>query len=155
MHSIQSDVDRGIVLRSQIQALKEELDSIEERLRAAALIGPVSDLEDPDRDGRQFLAQGSELTVPVILTADILAGQFADGSTVHQAALAAAGDRLTEFFRPVKSHKNIHPTGKAFRAAAAHILGASAGPALVSAVTSRDKNGIPKSAIKVEWDRAE
>jgi hypothetical protein len=146
-------VDRGLEIRAQIEQLKEELDIIENALHLAARTGHQIELNDPDREGRQYLAQGTDAIVPVILTADLIQGSFADGSKIHEKIAAASCDKLTEFYRPTTTWKLIAKSGKAFRIEAAHILGAAA-PALITAATSRDKNGIPKSQIKVEWDRA-
>jgi hypothetical protein len=148
-------VDRGIEINFALETLKDELKLIEERLKQAALAGEQIELTDPDREGRQYLAHGTTHTVPVVLTADIIAGQFADGSPMHAAASAAAGSRLGDFYREIRTWKNMLPTGKAFRAQAADLLGNDAGPRLVSAVIARDKLGIPRNQIKVEWDRAE
>jgi hypothetical protein len=146
-------VDRGLEVRANIEKLKEELECIEQELQIIARNGEQIDLVDPDREGRQYLAQGSELTVPVVLTADIIASTFTDGSAVHQKIEAASGGKLTEFYRATTTWKLLAKSGKAFRAQAAHILG-SAAPALVTAALSRDRHGLPKSNIKVEWDRA-
>lgn len=147
-------VDRGLEIRDQIEQLKEELSLIESTLELAARKGEQIDLEDPDREGRQFLARGTEAIVPVVLTADIIQGTFADGSQAHTKIATAAVGRLAEFYWPTTTWKLLAKSGKAFRIEAAAILGAAA-PALITAAIARDKNGIPKSQIKVEWNRAE
>lgn len=146
-------VDRGLEIRAQIEALKEELEIIESTLELAARKGEQIDLEDPDREGRQFLARGTEAIVPVVLTADIIQATFADGSPAHAKIADAALGKLPEFYRPTTTWKLLAKSGKAFRIEAAAILGAAA-PALITAASARDKNGTPKSQIKVEWDRA-
>lgn len=146
-------VDRGLEIVVQLEHLQKELKLIEERLKQAALQGEQIELIDEEREGRQYLAHGTTAIVPVVLTADLLVQSFADGSPTHARAAQIAGDRLGQFYRAVTTWKMLAPGGKAFRREAAAILGPQAGAQLVTAVTARDKNGIPKSQIKVEWDR--
>lgn len=152
--AIQQAVDRGLEIRAQIETLSDELTVIEQALRDAALAGEQIDLVDADREGKQFLAAGTEAVVPVVLTADLVAQSFADGGPVHARLAAVAGEKLGQFFRPVTTWKITAKTGKAFRIEAGAILGKLA-PEFISAALCRDKNGIPKSQIKVEWDRRE
>lgn len=154
MTTLQKSVDRGLEIRAQIEQLKEELDIIEQSLVLAARQGQQIDLADPDREGRQFLARGTEAVVPVVLTADIIQASFSDGSPVHAKISDAAQGKLADFYRPTTTWKLLAKSGKAFRLEANALLGAAA-PALITAAISRDKNGIPKSQIKVEWDRTE
>ena len=154
MTTLAKSVDRGLEIRAQMQELKDELDTIEECLRHAALAGEQIELTDPDREGRQFLACGTEASVPVVLTADMVAQTFADGSKTHARLAEVAGDKLGQFYRAVTTWKILSKTGKSFRLEAMSILGNEA-PAFITAALARDKNGIPKSQIKVEWDRAE
>lgn len=146
-------VDRGLELRAQIEQLKDELGLIEATLALAARQGEQVELTDPDREGRQFLARGTEAIVPVVLTADIIQATFADGGTAHAKVEAAAMGKIAEFYRATTSWKLLAKSGKAFRREAAALLGDHA-PALITAAIARDKMGIPKSQIKVEWDRA-
>lgn len=152
--AVRRAVDRGLEVRAQIDLLKAELETIEATLRAAGLAGEQVELVDADLDGRQFLAAGSVHTVPVVFTSDLVAQSFQDGSAAHLRAADAAGGRLGEFYRPVTTWKLLSKSGKAFRRDAAATLGAQAA-AFVTACLMRDKHGIPKSQIKVEWDRAE
>jgi len=155
MTSLQRSVDRGLEIRATIQQLQDELSTIEECLRHAALAGEQVELTDPDREGRQFLAKGTESVVPVVLTADLVAQTFADGSPVHARLKDVAGEKLGQFYRAVTTWKMLAKNGKAFRLEAHASLGDKDGPAFITAALARDKNGIPKSQIKVEWDRAE
>lgn len=152
--AVRRAVDRGLQIRQAIDALQAELDGVEAVLRDAGLTGEQVDLADAERDGRQFLAAGSVFTVPIVFTSDLVAQSFADGSAIHLRVDQAAGDRLREFYRPVTTWKLLAKTGKALRREAAALLGDKA-PSFISACLQRDKNGIPKSQIKVEWDRAE
>lgn len=153
--AVRRAVDRGLEIRAKIDALETELADVEALLRAAGLLGEQIDLEDADRDGRQFLAAGTVHTVPVVFTSDHVAASFQDGSAAHLRAADAACGRLAEFYRPVTTWKMLARSGKAFRRDAATILGPEVAAAFVTACLARDKNGIAKSQIKVEWDRAE
>lgn len=147
-------VDRGLALRAEIAEREAELKGIEERLKAAALQGEQIELVDAEREGRQWLAAGSAAVVPVVLTSDLLMQSFADGSPAHAKVEAAAQGRLAEFYRPVTTWKMLATNGKAFRREAAGLLGPQAGAELVAACVLRDKYGVPRSQVKVEWDRA-
>jgi hypothetical protein len=92
--------------------------------------------------------------VPVVLTADIITASFADASPVHARLEAIAGEKLTAFYRPQTTWKMLAKGGKSFRREAAAMLEAKAAEFIAAAV-SKDKHGIPKSNIKVEWDRAD
>lgn len=152
--SIASDVDRGLKIYGDIERLAKELEEIEARLTAAALKGNQVELNDADREGKQYLAEGSEHIVPVVITADALAKTFADDSPTHSRIKAAADGKLTEFYRSKTTWETLIKDGKQFRMQAKAILGEAA-PAFITACVSRDKDGIPKNSIKVEWDRAD
>jgi len=149
--SIRNDVDRGLEIREQMDKLKIELKDIETRLQMAALRGEQVDLVDAERDGRQFLAKGSERVLPVILTADLLIGSFMANSETHRAVLNIAGFQFGTFYKSVHKFENRFADGKKFRAAAAELLGLDA-PRLITACVARDKDGIAKSAIKIMWE---
>jgi hypothetical protein len=156
---VRADVDRGLEIRDEIEKLEVELKDIDARLKEAALLGEQVELTDADREGRQFLATGSERIVPVILTSDMIVGEFAmtsDRQMTVMDSLHSFDDRhekFIEFFKPVRKFENRFDSGKKFRALAAEILGEKA-PAFITACVARDKDGIPKSAIKVMWDDA-
>ena len=61
---------------------------------------------------------------------------------------------LREFFKPVRKFENLFDDGKKFRARAADVLDKAA-PACLTACLSLDKDGLPKSDIKIEWDKPE
>lgn len=153
--SIKADVDRGLEIVAQMEALKEELKLIEGRLHKAGLNGTQVDLQDPEREGKQYLASGSEKIVPVVFTADAIVKSFLAGSAAHQLIAAAAGEHLADFYVEKRTLHSVFESGLLLRRRAAEVLGADAAPAFVTACLARDKHGIPKSAIKVEWDRAE
>jgi hypothetical protein len=154
---IRAGVDRGLAIVAKMVRLQEELDLIETRLEAAGLAGEQVELNDPDREGRQYLARGSAKTVPVVFTADLLVGQFQADSEVHHRILSAFDPlnyhKLREFFRSVRVFKTLFDSGKKFRAHAAELLGKDA-PTFISACLQRDKEDVPKSKTVVAWDRA-
>ena len=151
--SIQQDVDRGLEIVAQVEKLNAELKAINDRLEKAGLSGPQIPLQDEDREGKKYLAKGTERIVPVILTADLIAGSFTDGSPMHTAAYGAAGPDMAKLYkRQVKWESRIDD-GKKFRATAAEVLTDRA-PKFITAVTRRDKAGIPVSKIVVAWNEA-
>lgn len=146
-------VDRGLELQVAIAALEAEAKVCDEVLKAAALQGEQVELVDAEREGRQYLARGSSAVVPVVLTSDLVMQSFGDGSPAHARLEAAAGDRLSRFYRAVTTWKLLCRGGMALRREAAAELGDRA-PEFVAAAVVRDKYGVPRSMIKVEWDRA-
>ena len=154
--SIKADVDRGLEIRATVEKLAKEMKEITARLTQAALHGEQVELTDADREGRQYLATGTERVVPIILTADKLIGEFAANSEKHKTILAVTPDRLgplLEFFKPVNKFENRFDNGKKFRARAFELLGKDA-PQFITACVARDKDGIAKSDIKIMWDDA-
>ena len=154
MIALANAVERGLAIRAQQTVLKDELAKLEELIEAVALVGEQVELADPDREGRQFIAKGTAHQVPVVLTADSIVGQFADDSPMHVRLKEIAGDKLKEFFRKKTIWENLAKSGKQFRALANMVLEGKA-PEFISGAIARDKHGIPKSAVKIEWDRAE
>lgn len=153
--AIAADVDRGLAVFAILRELETELKEIEARLKADALARPDEHepLADAKREGRQFIAVGSAYTLPIIITADKLVGEFAAGSPVHQRIEAAAGGIMAHFFRPVSAFANRFKDGKAFRLQAAELMEGDA-PAFIAACRAVDKDGIPKSDIKLQWEAA-
>lgn len=154
--SIASDVERGLAIREEMETLKTRLEAIEERLKQAGIESPHlhEELNDPEREGRQFKAAGLMHIVPVVFTADLLSKSFKDASPRHLLLKSFAGDKLPDFFAKPVTWESKFDSGKKFRAHAMEVLGAKA-PLFISACVQRDKAGIAKSAIKVDWDRAE
>lgn len=151
--SIRADVDRGIEICAELEKLEAELKKIEARLKEAGLHGDQVNLQDADREGKQFLAKGTSRIVPVIFTADLIIGEFSASSPKAQMIRTAAHGKLAEFFKPVNKFENRFDSGKKFRLRAGELLGAAA-PNFITACVARDKEGIPKSQIKVEWSSA-
>lgn len=152
--SLQTDIDRGLVLVKLIAELQAELDEITERIEAAGLAGPHVPLEDKAREGRQFLGAGSNVILPVVITADSLVQSFPDGSPIHDTIKAAAGDHFGQFYRPSNKWETRQKDGQKFRELAATVMGKTA-PAFITACLAKDKLGIPKNKLVIAWDRAE
>lgn len=151
---IRTLVDRGLAIRTEIKALEKEMNDIESKLEQAGLHGDHQELKDADREGRRFLAAGSEKILSIVFTADKLVQSFQANSAQHKAIAQKAGRHLQSFYLPVTQYKMVQKDGKAFRAAADEILGKE-GPAFITACLARDKKGLPKSDVKIEWDSAE
>jgi len=154
--SIKADVDRGLVLCSEIFACERELTEIEKRLIKAASDRPDKhlDLKDAERGGTRWFATGSDKLVPIIFTDDKIVGSFQINSPAHETILAAADGKLLKFFKPINAYKNRFDDGKKFRTLAAELLAASA-PAFITACVAKGTDGLPKSDIKIQWDAAE
>ena len=149
--SIQADVDRGLEIQAEIAKLEAELKAIEKRLEAAGLKGEQIALEDKAREGRQYIARGTNAQLAVIFTADSIVSSFADASELHEKLKAALGPKLKEFFKITWA--NRFKDGKAFRKHAQELLGDKA-PGLITLCLSRDKDGIPKSKTTIAWHEA-
>lgn len=155
MSAIKTLVDRGLELRSLIARARVELDDIEERLTKIGLAAEHEPLADAGREGRRWFARGSQLMIPVIFTSDKLIRSVGDNTPLHRRILEQSGDKFQAFFRPVKKWDNLFTDGKQFRAAAREQFGEIKGPSFVGACLARDKDNVPKSDIKIEWDAAE
>lgn len=151
--SVKADVDRGLEIRAEMQRLEDELEQIEQRLKKAGLAGDQVDLEDDELEGKQWIAQGSNAAVPVIFTSDLLLKTFGHETLIHARIAAVAGEKLSEFFKPVTTWKTLCDSPKLFRRNAAAVLGERA-PEFVSSCVVRDKFGVPRNQIKIDWGRA-
>ena len=156
--SIRADIDRGLEIIAEVEKLQTELKDIEVRVKHAALHGEQVELKDADREGKQFLARGSDLTVPVILTADKLIGSFAEDSKPHTIILHALGGdasrKLQNFYKRTVKFESLFDNGKKFRTKADELFGDRA-PGFITACLARDRDGIPKSDIKIMWEETE
>jgi glutaredoxin len=152
--NIKALVDRGMELRKEIDVRATELKEIEAKLKEAGLNGEHLELKDQDREGRRYLARGSSRIVPVIFTADSIVGSFKKDSAIHARIEHAAGKFFSSFFKPVNGFENLFKDGKQFRAEADQLLEKDAAQFITSCL-SRDKDGIPKSGVKIEWEAAE
>lgn len=146
-------VKRGLKIQEEIKRLNDELKEIESLLESKALAGEQVELEDADREGRQYIAMSELFSVPVIITADLVINSFIKDSANHTKIAAIAGDDLKKFYSKKTSFHLVQETGKAFRQAALQEL-PEKGAELISACTARDKHGIAKNSIKVDWSRS-
>ena len=152
MKTLQQDVERGLEIRKEIEALQAELKAIEKRLETAGLNGQQVPLQDADREGRQWIAKGETNQVAVIFTADSLVSSFAHESATHLQLRDLLGTQIREFFRQTWTNK--FRDGKDFRAHALEILGKEKAPSLVTICLARDKDGTPKSKTVIAWNEA-
>lgn len=153
---IAADVDRLLEIKTEIARLNEELKAIETRLEQAGLNGDQIPLQDADREGKQYLARGSQRIVPVRFESDLIAGSFKPDSQMHLAVVAALGeahaDTLPKFFADTRTFERVPKDGQAFRQLARKLLPPAPFAALVSAATQRSKDGIAKSKTVIAWD---
>jgi len=147
--SVKDDVDRGLEIRAELERLLLELKEIEKRLQVKGLSAEQIPLEDKEREGRQWIAEGTRSAVPVIFTADIIVGSFAQDSAMHMELRGIFGEKLKELFKPI--WKNRFDDGKAFRARVRELYPEKA-PLYITACLARDKQGIPKSKSVVAWN---
>jgi hypothetical protein len=146
-------VKRGLEIQEKLAELKTELSAVEEFLKKRALNGTQIELEDADREGRQYIARSEHFEVPVILSADLLIKSFKHESAQHLKIESDCDGKLKLFYAKKITYEVIHPTGKAFRKEALSVLGEQ-GPEFITACVARDKNGIPKSVIQIDWGRS-
>ena len=116
--AIARDVDRGAEIIVQRKALDAELKELEARLETDALARPDEHepLADADREGKQFLAAGTGITLPIVFTADKLVKTFAPKSDVHERIEAASDGQLLRFYRLKPVYECTQKDGKAMRA---------------------------------------
>jgi hypothetical protein len=148
---IATDIERGIQIKAEIATLTEELKAIEKRLEAAGQTSDQVPLQDPNREGKQYLARSAGRIVPVRFESDLLAASFPADSPMHKDAAAAAGEHLPKFFAQSSSYGRVPKDGEAVRKLARQLLAADRFAAFIRAVTARDKSGIAKSRIVVAW----
>ncbi len=152
-------VSEGIDITQRIARLEQRREQIATQLRTYALQHPArhEPLAQADREGRQCLVTGARGEVlPILVKADQIAATFADGGDAHKkisAAAARAGASLAPFYAPKVTWRMVPKDGATFRKEASGLLGDAAGP-FVEACLRRDKDGLPISAITVEWAAA-
>ena len=150
-------VDKGCALHAAIEHNKTRLKAISDQLHAHALTVPGQHIKlvDEDREGTRFLAHGSDdKIVPVVCASDLISQTLAEGSDELWKVVCAAGEKFPQFYRRVVTYvstfsKSNKFDGKKFRAAARTELPDPEG--FIRACLRRNKDGIPVSAIKVEW----
>lgn len=145
-----ADVDRGLELIAILDRAKKELKAITARLQARALAGTQEALKDAGREGTRYIAKGTDVEVPIIVTADTIMQSFAENSPAHARVEAAASGRLADFYKRKVTFEATTKDGKKFRQEAAALLEESA-PAFIAACRALDKHGIPKNGIAIRW----
>lgn len=152
---IAADVDRLIAVKAQIAALTIEQKEIESRLELAGLKGEQIPLQDKEREGRQFIARGSKVAIPVRFESDQLISTFKPDSELHKTLAELLGEKFPLFFKEVRvfERKNKDDANK-FRKFARTELIPDLFAKLIAACISKDKNGIPKSKTVIAIDEA-
>jgi hypothetical protein len=153
---ISSDVSRGLVIRDQIKTWQAELRAIEKRLEQAGLEGDQIPLQEPDREGRQFLARspGSGVVVPVVFESDQIVASFQSESVLGANIIQFCELRkidLSPFYQKVSGYARVPKDGQQFRKIARERLDILA-PDFLAHCLQRDKDGIPKSRTIIAWD---
>ncbi|HXI70275.1 MAG TPA: hypothetical protein VNN22_07955 [Verrucomicrobiae bacterium] len=155
MRPIKTLVDRGLEIVAAKKSMEAEMEKIVAELEQHGLDHSAQheELADADRDGKRWFANGTEVSVPMIFTADKLVGEVATKSIKRVEIEAAAGKFFRAFFKPVSGYANVFKDGKQFRKHAHELMGAEA-PQFITACVARDKHGIAKSDVKILWDEA-
>jgi len=148
---IEKDIERGIQIRAEIAKLTEELKAIEARLQKAGQEGEQIPLQDPRREGKQFLARSASRIIPIRFESDLIAASFEPDSTMHKEAAEITGDHFPRFFRQSNKYVRVPEDGEDLRVLARQLLEPEKFALFIRAVTSRDKKGIAKSRIVVGW----
>jgi hypothetical protein len=152
---IAADVDRLIVIKTQIASLVAEAKAIESRLEKAGLEGDQIPLQDAEREGKQFLARGTSKIIPVRFESDQLITTFKPDSDQHKTISAILGDKFATFFKDTRIFERVKKDdANKFRKFARSELLPDVYAKLISACVSKDKAGIPKSKTVIAWDEA-
>lgn len=149
-----ADVDLGVEIIARMEKDKKALKKITDRLKKRALAGTQEALKDAGREGTRYLAKGTDVEIPIVVTADTIAQSFAENSPAHARAEAAAQGKLADFYKRKVTWEATTKDGKKFRIEAGSILGDDA-PGFIAACRALDKFGIPKNGIKILWNGEE
>jgi hypothetical protein len=152
--------DEGLTLKDEISVREKRLKEIEKQLKAYAEANPTKHvlLKDEDREGTRLLVAGSALVVPVVFTSDLICQSFADDSDKLPEVRTLAAGYFGTFYKRSVTWEAAHTKaskfdGKAFRATARELLPDP--EAFIQACVRKNKDGIPVSQIRVEWNEAE
>ncbi len=151
---IAADIERGLTIKSEIAALTLELKAIEDRLEAAGLNGDQVPLQNPNLEGKQYIARSEKHLLPVRFESDLIIGSVEKDSPLHAQITAICGDKITLFFKPSTKLERVPKDGEAFRKLARELLDSDAFAKLINAATARDKKNIAKSRTVIAWDDA-
>ncbi len=151
---ITADIARGIIIKREITALTAELKAIEARLESAGLRGPHVPLEDAEREGKQAILTSPTHQLAVRLESDILIGGFEVGSTLAAQVQALIGEKAFKaLFKVIHKYERKEADGHKFRKKAkAAIQDQPKYLQLITALRSKDKDGIAKSKTVIAWD---
>lgn len=152
---ISQDIELCIEQRRIVKDANVKIKAAEKRLEQAGLEGDQIPLQEPDREGRQFLARCPKLgiVVPVIFESDQIIASIEKDTVAHHSISQAAGPRFPDFFALSTKYARVHKEGLEFRRHARKVF-ESAAPDFISLCIQRDKDGIPKSRTIIAWDNA-
>jgi hypothetical protein len=152
---IAADVDRLLIIKAQIAALIAEAKTIEARLETAGLQGEQIPLQDPEREGKQFLARGTSKIIPIRFESDSLITTFRPDSDLHKTIASILLDKLDVFFKDTRVFERKHKDdANKFRILARTELAPDTFASLIAACVAKNKDGIPKSKTVIAWDDA-
>ena len=151
---IQADIERGIVIKREIATLKAELKDIETRLESAGLRGPHIPLEDAEREGKQAILTSLKHRLAVRLESDVLVGGFEVGSTLAGLVKSLISEQaFNALFKVVHKYERKEDDGHKFRIKAKAAIGdQDKYLQFITAIRSKDKDGIAKSKTVICWD---
>ncbi|HEV2691428.1 MAG TPA: hypothetical protein VG347_00880, partial [Verrucomicrobiae bacterium] len=93
MRTVKILVDRGLEIVAEKKRLEAELDKIVIELEQHGLDNNAhhEELEDAEREGKRWFANGTEFSIPMIFTADKLVSEIAAKGIKRVEIEAAAG----------------------------------------------------------------
>lgn len=155
--SIADLVDEGLQLQAEITKRELRLKEIEKALRAHAESHPDQHvkLKDEDREGTRYIAAGMDGRANVIFTSDLIMQTIAENAPTLITISDLAAGQFERFYKRTVTHEAVHTRGnkfdgKSFRALAREILPDP--ESFLAACVRRDKNGVPVSQTRIEWE---
>lgn len=142
----------GRVYAEQISVLKERIESIEAVLKSRALNVPHEPLANGSREGRRATLKEGDQSVSVVFESDLLKGSFAFDSDLTTNLQGLCGNRFDALFRTKTTCERRITDGHKFRILVHSELPESSAVAVIEALKDKDKSGIVKSKVSVEWN---
>jgi hypothetical protein len=150
---IHQDVERGIVIKYEIEQLTIELKHIEKRLEQAGLHGQQIPLENAEREGKQYLAKSAKHIVPVVFESDMLIKSFPYGSPLHHALdHLCGGENFKTFFDQKRTFERSESDGHVFRKDVFDLMEDNGkSHRIIGLLKAKNKDGIIKSRTVIDW----
>jgi hypothetical protein len=151
---IAADIERGIIVKAEIERLKGELKIIEKRLESAALSAPHVPLAAADREGKQAELASDRHILPVRLESDMLVSFIERGSPIDNKLIDLINPVThAALFKPVHGFERRTADGNKFRGLVRMAIDdESTALEVIDVLRSRDKDGVPKSRTVIAWD---